>query len=84
MTSQFPGKQCSKVSPIVLRNGVEISAQKSHRFDVAPALDFPGALGRVKTSFADAHRVRGLDPPGALPVVGNYRSDGRISNGDSV
>jgi len=61
-----------------------IPAQKFHPIDVAPVLDFPGALGRVKASFADAHRLRGLDPPGALPSVCNYRSDGRISNGDSV
>jgi hypothetical protein len=44
-----------------------IPAQKSHPIRVAPVLDFPEALGRVKASFADAHRVRGLDPPGALP-----------------
>jgi len=84
MTLQFPGTQCSKVSLIVLRNRVEISAQKSHRFDVAPVLDFPGGLGRVKASFADAHRLRGLDPPGTLPSCCNYRSDGEINNGDSL
>jgi hypothetical protein len=67
MTLQFPGRQYSKVSLMVHRNRVEISAQKSQGFDVAPVLDFPGALGRVKASFANAHRLRGLDPPSALP-----------------
>ena len=63
MTSQFPGKECSKVSLIVRRNRVEISAQKSRRFDVAPVLDFPGALGRVKGSLAALAAVAPLTRP---------------------
>jgi hypothetical protein len=41
-------------------------------------LDCPVALGRVKTARRSASALRGLDPSGALPVAGNYRSDGAI------
>jgi hypothetical protein len=38
-------------------------------------LDCPVALGRVKTARRSTSALRGLDPPGALPMFGNYRSD---------
>jgi hypothetical protein len=51
-------------------------SQKTGWSCVAPVQDFPGALGRVKTALRCAPALRGLDPPGALPRVGNYRSYG--------
>jgi hypothetical protein len=51
----------------VASESIEFLDQIRAAFAVAPVLNFPGALGRVKASFADAHRLRGLDPPGALP-----------------
>jgi hypothetical protein len=39
---------------------------------VAPAIDFPGAH-RARQGFASP--LRALDPPGALPGIGNCRSD---------
>lgn len=45
--------------------------------DVAPVLDFPGALGRVKGSLAPLAAVAPLTRPARSRVAGNYRSDVR-------
>lgn len=39
------------------------------------ALDYAGALGRVKAPLADARRCAALTPPSARPRFCNYRSD---------
>ena len=84
MTLQFPGRRRSQISRIVAPTIGSNLCTGISRIGVAPVLNFPGALGRVKASFADAHRLRGLDPPSALPSCCNYRSDGEISNSDSL
>jgi hypothetical protein len=43
---------------------------------VAPAPDSTGALGRVKASFADAHRCAALTRPARSRTSCNYRNDG--------
>ena len=43
---------------------------------VAPVPDCPGALGRVKASFADAHRYAALTRPARSQRSCNYRIDG--------
>jgi hypothetical protein len=43
---------------------------------VAPVPDCPGALGRVKASFADAHRCAALTRPARSWRFCNYRIDG--------
>ena len=43
---------------------------------VAPVPDCPGALGRVKASFADAHRCAALTRPARSQTSCNYRIDG--------
>jgi hypothetical protein len=49
---------------------------------VAPVSDSPGALGRVKAPFADAHRCGALTRPAHSQVICNYRIDGGISDAD--
>jgi RNA polymerase sigma-70 factor (ECF subfamily) len=51
--------------------------QERTRVLVAPALDSPGALGRVKGSLASLAAVAPLTRPACSRVVGNYRSDAR-------
>jgi len=59
------------------------SGHDSLPFAVAPLLDFPGALGRVKGSLAPlatpaTWAVAPLTRPARSRVVGNYRSDGEV------
>ena len=52
------------------------------RFAVAPVLNFPGALGRVKGSLAPLAAVAPLTRPARSRTVCNYRSDGTIERSD--
>jgi len=50
---------------------------------VAPISDCSGAHWARQGSARSARRWRALDPPGALPGVGNYRSDAANHPGES-
>lgn len=56
-------RQRSGNEPELCPASVELVDTIPHRLAVAPVLDFPGALGRVKASFADAHRGAALTRP---------------------
>ena len=57
---------------------IEVLDQIQAAFAVAPVLNFPGALGRVKGSLAPLAAIAPLTRPARSRVVGNYRSDGEI------
>ena len=59
------------------------STPNGHVLVVAPVLIVREHAGRLKAALARSP-LRGLDPPGVLPAIGNYRSDAVMRTSGSI
>ena len=79
-TLQFPGKQWSEISLIVLRNRVEFLHRSLTRFASLRCSIFRKRLGASRLRSLTLTACAALTRPARSRVACNYRSDGRISN----
>jgi hypothetical protein len=84
MTLQFPGRRRSQISRIVLPQSGRICARESHRLASLRCSIFRERLGASRLRSLTLTACAALTRPARSRVVCNYRSDGEISNGDSL